>query len=277
MLSGLAVGSGYTYTVRFYSGQQGTFGGSEVVTYENLNYGDRVSFQQSSVTLKDGSKYYVKGIRESGKDNNTAVATSFVVTGDQDYVVAYGILGSAVAYTVQYQDANGATLAEPETYYGNVGDMPVIAYLYIEGYQPQAYNLTKTLSEDASENLFTFVYTPVVRSTYSVASTPVPTPAASPAAEVEENQTDLTDQERTDGLVAGTEEQPREIINLDDPDTPLGNLELTGSQTAGADAQHLAGARLWPVWIAVAVLCLGAFFLVRKKKNQEEQEPKEHE
>jgi predicted nucleic acid-binding Zn ribbon protein len=276
MLSGLAVGSGYTYTVRFYSGQQGTFGGSEVVTYENLNYGDRVTFRQSSVTLKDGSKYYVKGIRESGKDNNTAAATSFVVTGDQDYVVAYGILGSAVAYTVQYQDANGTTLAEPETYYGNVGDKPVIAYLYIEGYQPQAYNLTKTLSEDASENLFTFVYTPVESRTYFVASTPVPTPTVSPALE-EENQTDLTDQEETDGLLTENEEQPREIINLDDPDTPLANLELTGSPTAGADAKRLVGARLWPVAIAVAVLFLGAFFLVRKKKNQEEQEPKEHE
>jgi predicted nucleic acid-binding Zn ribbon protein len=276
MLSGLAMGSGYTYTVRFYSGQQGTFGGSEVVTYENLNYGDRVTFQQSSVTLKDGSKYYVKGIRESGKDNSTAVATSFVVTGDQDYVVAYGILGSAVAYTVQYQDASGNTLAEPETYYGNVGDKPVIAYLYIEGYQPQAYNLTKTLSEDASENLFTFVYTPVASQIYYVASTPVPTPTPSPALE-EANQTDLTDQEGADGLLTDNEEQPWEIINLDDPDTPLANLELTDSQTAGADARHLAGVKLWPVWIAVAVLFLGAFFLVRKKKNQEEQEPKKHE
>jgi hypothetical protein len=109
-----------------------------------------------------------------------------------------------------------------------------------------------------------------------VASTPVPTPTVSPALE-EENQTDLPDQEGIDGLLTENEEQPREIINLDDPDTPLGNLELTGSQTAGADAQRLAGARLWPVLIVAAVLFLTAFFLVRKKKNQEERESKEHE
>jgi hypothetical protein len=42
--------------------------------------------------------------------------------------------------------------------HGNVGDKPVGASLYIEGYQPQAYNLTGTLQADESKNVFTFVY-----------------------------------------------------------------------------------------------------------------------
>ena len=37
----------------------------------------------------------------------------------------------------------------------------MVAYHYIEGYQPQAYNLTKTLSKNEAENVFTFVYEPV--------------------------------------------------------------------------------------------------------------------
>ena len=152
--------NGYTYKVRLFSGAQGTIDGKEVVVKKNLQYGDRVSFSQRQVELKDNSKYYIKGFRESGKDNNTAVSTaSFPVTGDMDYVVVYGLLGNAVAYTVNYVDTNGNSLAPSETYYGNVGDEPVLAYLYIEGYQPQAYNLTGTLKENAADNVFNFVYT----------------------------------------------------------------------------------------------------------------------
>ena len=77
-----------------------------------------------------------------------------------DYVVAYGIKGDMVAYTVNYQDANGKTLADSQTFYGNAGDKPVVAYKYIENYIPQALALTKTLSDNESKNVFTFTYTP---------------------------------------------------------------------------------------------------------------------
>lgn len=152
----------YTYTVRFFSGAQGTINGQELVECTGLHYGDRVTFNQGIVQVKDNGKYYIKGIRESGRDNNTVNNTaSFPVTGDMDYVVVYGILGNAVAYTVNYQDTDGNALAESETYYGNIGDTPVIAFLYIDGYQPQAYNQTRTLTANAADNVFTFEYTPV--------------------------------------------------------------------------------------------------------------------
>lgn len=147
----------YTYTIRIYSGQQGTINGSDVIVYSGLQYGERFSFNQKLVKLNDDSKYYIKGIRESGKEQ----IASFIVEGDQDYVVNYGLLNDAVAYTIHYVDAAGNALAPSETYYGNVGDKPVIAYQYMENYQPQAYNLTKTLTANAAENVFTFVYTPV--------------------------------------------------------------------------------------------------------------------
>ena len=154
--------AGYTYTVRFYAGKQGTFAdGRDVVTYKGLSYGSVVSFNPGSVVLRDGSKYYVKGIRESGKDNNTVAASAFTVTGDRDYVVAYGLRGDSVAYTINYVDVDGNVLAPSDIYYGNVGDKPVVAFVYINGYQPQAYNLTKTLVRNEAENVFTFVYTPI--------------------------------------------------------------------------------------------------------------------
>lgn len=61
-------------------------------------------------------------------------------------------------YTVNYVDTDGNKLAESRTYYGNVGDEPVIAYLYIDGYIPDSYNQTGKLSSNASENVFNFVY-----------------------------------------------------------------------------------------------------------------------
>ena len=152
----------YTYTIRFFAGRQGSFAEGEMMVFEGLRYGDRVNFYQSAVALDDNSKYYIRGIRESGKDNSESTqASSFLVTGDRDYVIAYGILGDATSYTINYVDTEGNALAPSETYYGNVGDKPVVAYLYIEGWQPQAYNMTQTLKKDPAENVFDFVYTRV--------------------------------------------------------------------------------------------------------------------
>ncbi len=178
----------YTYTVRIFAGQQGTIhdnGGNpyaeteekdgEVLILSGLHYGDQVNFNQNMVTLSNGSKYYIRGIRESGKDNNTVSnMVSFNVTGDQDYVVAYGILGDAVAYTVNYVDSEGNTLMPSETYYGNVGDKAVVAYLYIDGYQPQAYNIGMTLKEDPLENVINFVYTRITNTVITIPGQPAP-------------------------------------------------------------------------------------------------------
>lgn len=151
----------YTYTVRIYAGNQGSFGGGDVLEYPNLKAGEVVPFDFGSVTLKNASKYYVSGIRESGKDNYDPAhpqVSAITVKGDADYVVAYGILGSSVAYTVNYVNTAGAPLIPADTHYGNVGDKPVIAFKYIENYFPNAYNLTRTLSANAADNVFTFVY-----------------------------------------------------------------------------------------------------------------------
>ena len=169
----------YTYTVTLYAGNQGSFSGAEGVSVTGtgqvsyvsaseiritgLSYGDRINVapQSGMVTLNEDSKYYVRGIRESGKDNNTVGNPSFMVDSDREYVIAYGIRGNMVSYQVNYQDAEGNTLAESQTFYGVVGDRPVVAFQYIDGYQPQAYNLTGTLSSNEAANIFTFIYRPI--------------------------------------------------------------------------------------------------------------------
>lgn len=172
----------YTYTVTISAGNQGILStadgisisvdgggdyeivpedGGKSVRITGLTAANHVRFLNSAASVLEDSKYYVKGIRMGGRDDSLDLAY-FQVERDQDYVVAYGIRGDMVQYIVNYVDASGNQLYPPQTYYGNVGDRPVIAYLYVEGYQPQAYNLTRTLQSDASKNVFTFVYTPIV-------------------------------------------------------------------------------------------------------------------
>lgn len=252
----------YTYTVRLFSGAQGSIDGGQVCrmqgiavpgssgeVYEisGLHYGDQVTFNvQSGVAMEESSKYYVRGIRLSGEDNSTVGNLSFTVTGDQDYVVAYGIKGATVAYTVNYLDEDGNALAPSETYYGNVGDKPVVAYLYIEGYQPQAYNLGKTLVEDATQNVFSFIYAPitvdrVVNRVVNTVTVPVPAPEepAPPQPTVQPQapvpvqtqgpQEDVpAPEETTEPVEIGendvpTTQTPENYRDLDDENVPQGN------------------------------------------------------
>ena len=169
--NGVVQKQAYTYKVTIFAGNQGGFSGTNGLAISNkdavvvqtedkliisgLNYGDEVSYTaQTDVKLDASSKYYVKGIRLGGRDNDTVAAAAFLVRGDMDYVVAYGIKGNQVSYTVNYHDENGKEMLPSEVFYGNVGDKPVIACKYIEGYEPQASGLTKTLKENAAENVF---------------------------------------------------------------------------------------------------------------------------
>lgn len=171
----------YTYKVTLSAGNKGTINGQSKIEVSDIAYGSRFSFDNTAlynIQVTD-DRYYVKGIRLSGHDNASSKkldAPGFIVTGDADYVVAYGIKGNMVAYTVNYQDASGNSLAESQTFYGNVGDKPVVAYRYVENYIPDALALTKTLSDNESENVFTFTYTPgatdrIVETTTTVTTT----------------------------------------------------------------------------------------------------------
>ena len=307
----------YTYTVRVFAGAQGTINGKDVYIKSEIPYGGQFTFDINSVSLNSDSKYYVKGIRESGKDNNTVDKSSFVVTSDIDYVVAYGIKGSSVAYTVNYQDESGSALLPSSTYYGNVGDKPVVAYQYVDGYQPQAYNLTKTLSENESENVFTFVYTPIEGPTAGggqgvvggtegrvdnttggggAGTGAAGTPGAAGAAGAGDG-TGATGAagDGTGTVVPPTEDNntvdvpddqtpaagPQELVDLDDPDTPLANFEGNSNQNSiasGAISGPISNASGMSTGLkvglgagAAAVLALIIGFAIRKRKKRNEE------
>lgn len=314
-----AVGEGYTYTVRIYAGQQGTMVGSggnggsisdsgNMLVCENLPYGKRIIFHNNMVSLKDESKYYVKGIRESGKGTEEVSETgrsgntaSFTVDRDQDYVVAYGVLINPVQYTVNYQTADGRELAPSEIYYGNIGDRPVIAYQYIEGYQPQAYNLTKTLSADPAENVFTFIYsllpdntvytntttTTVVSETTPTAPPPGDTTSSAgaatptPASAASSAPSSQSDEDISDNSVPATDpntpepQEPRDTWDLDDGPVPMASFN-------GVDEKpDSEGKMLWnniplAAKIAGGVAMLGGFsvalwlLIFRRRRKDEE-------
>lgn len=163
----------YTYTVRLYAGNIGKLtqsgievdstsakitSGKDYVTVTGLKYGDTVYINPQNTASVTDERYYVKGVRRSGRDNSEAELPTFQVASDRDYVVAYGIKGDMAAYTVKYQDTAGNTLKASDTYYGNIGERQYVSARYIDGYRPQTLNMVKTLSSNETENVFTFLY-----------------------------------------------------------------------------------------------------------------------
>lgn len=301
----------YTYTVSFSSGNQGLFeDGTDKEVHKDLPAGTKVSFTaQEAVTLAKDSKYYVKGVRLSGRDNSEAeMATLTVeVTKDLDYVVVYGIKGNQVSYTVNYQDEAGNTLADKEVFYGNVGDKPVIAYKYIEGYAPKMLGLTKTLSENEAENIFTFVYTKTAEEDGGViyveggttivyqdivttivnsgngsgagtgAGTGTATGADGGAADQDaagnEEEGQGTSEGENDLAGLSGDEEPQEIVDLDDEETPLGNIDLDDNK----DSLSMTGLIALVAVCVVALIALIILLLRIRKRNKKEQESERNE
>ncbi len=290
----------YTYTVTLYAGKQGEFSGTGGVQVDNhttgssyqiekteagggqiritgLKYGDRIMVSaQSCVSLTEDSKYYVSGIRESGRDNNTIGSSAFLVDSDREYVAAYGIKGNMVAYTVNYEDEEGNALAESQTFYGTAGDQPVVAFQYFENYQPQAYNLTKTLSDNEAENIFTFVYQRVtgqngiVSATSEAGETGNQGDGNVPGDGQEAGADGNADQNGgDDGLVENPDEQvPQDLVNLDDEETPLADLKGEAKDRPAGNMPLFIGIAV------VAVVGLGTLTaaLWKKKKSGKRKE-----
>ena len=317
VLAPAALAEEYTYSVTLSAGRQGTVTGGGV-TVEGSNYtqtsdgttiklsglhkGARVTFQAGDAArLNDDTKYYISGIRLSGRDNNTRAADpSFIVDGDADYVVAYGIRGDMVEYTVQYQDEDGSALADSRTYYGNVGDEAVVAYLYVEGYRPLNFNLSKVLSANSADNVFTFVYTQILEDEVIIVDggTTV-TNGGATRTDRGTSATDGEEEENTDEEDGDEDEEVIEEVlpaatpapnangqggdsalneeDIDENQTPLGRLvqqirdaveQLTGGSPAAA-AALIAG-----VAIVLAALIFLLLLLLRRRRDKDKDENK---
>ena len=155
----------YKYTVIVYSGRVDQFKNGARIWRKEFNYGERCEFGSDTLGLKlTDKRYYGRGFRITGHDNDETsgfTRLNFNVTEDVSYEMAYGIKGDMVAYEVHYVDQSGNEIHKKDIYYGMAGDKPVVAYRYIEGYEPETHNISKTLSKDESENIFVFKYTRV--------------------------------------------------------------------------------------------------------------------
>ena len=154
------------YTIFIYSGKEGYFGSKDTTEKKiKAKYDEwvTVSLDDLNLKVKDGKKYYVRGLKIAGHDNDQLSTVqmqsyTFQVKEDTSFSVAYGIAGGMVKYRVNYQDGSGNALHESEEFYGMAGDKPVVAFKHIDGYIPDDYNLTKTLSGNENSNEFTFTY-----------------------------------------------------------------------------------------------------------------------
>ena len=280
----------YSYTVTFLAGNQGSFSSAargdlnvpddaevsitqDKIVITGLHYNDIVNFNaQSAVAMSDSSKYYVKGFRLSGRDNNTVAYSSFKVTGDQDYVVAYGIPGDLTQYTVRYQDEQGNDLAESRTYYGNVGDEPVLAFLYIDGYAPTNMNLSSPLVKNAEENIFTFIYASGVMEMTATATNNADdaggeNPGGAGGNEADENGQPGVNQNVDDTTVIDDENTPAGGNR-----NPLSTIEDTLTPLAGKLSNLAEAGVLTPLvvtGIALAALIVLLVSFIRRKKKEE--------
>lgn len=258
----------YGYKVTLYTGNQGTINSQNEMSI-NVSKGQMVSLDLSQIELPQDSKYYVKGIRLSGHDSvdNLDPAT-FVVNGDLDYVVVYGVKGNQVAYTIRYVDENGKQLSEDTVLYGNVGDKPVVAYKYIDSYIPQSYALTKTLVENEKENVFTFTYKPgetgeIIENTNIVTTVISTTPStnANQGNNGTGNATGVTQNNDGDTTTAGDEDVPQGLVDLDDEDTPKSNISVNNEKNNSTPIY--AGIA---ISLAAIVGIIVAFMTIRKKR-----------
>ena len=166
----------YDYTVRVWGGNESTTEG--IVHQDTVSGGDVYKLNTSWATPKD-DKYYVKGFRVAGEDKLCDMKG--MITEDTDFVVAYGIKGEQVSYTVRYvESGTGNELVGSEsgqtsvTYYGNKGDKPVVAYEHIPGYRPLYRNITGTL-KDEGQNNWTFEYIALAEGENEEGTTPATT------------------------------------------------------------------------------------------------------
>ena len=162
---------GYEYTITVYTGNVGRLsngsGTKEVFTFKENVWVNLEDYGKAGkkVVPNNPDKYFVKGIRLAGRDNEELAALTFPATKDAMYCVVYGKNQNLTTYTVYYKDQQGKDLLPPKTFQCNINDKMVVSYAYIENYQPDAYNKTKTFTEDITKNTITFVYYPVQQQT----------------------------------------------------------------------------------------------------------------
>ena len=148
----------YEYKVTFKGGK---YSSKDQFDEFTVKYGTRLDAADLNAYADEAastdSRYRFSGWHISGIEGKIG---SIVINEDTVLVATYALPGVDVEYTIQYVDENGKQLKKDETFHGTAGDDMVLAYLYIEGYRPQAYSLSRTLTADGP-NVFKFTYSEV--------------------------------------------------------------------------------------------------------------------
>ena len=280
-VSATVTGDPYEYTVTVYAGQQGHFENPKIGSVSDGNktlkitakLGDRITINESTTGFKlDNGDYYMRGFRYTGHDNDEQMAVaSFEVDQDVAYEAAYGLKGGMVKYTVHYLDENNNDLIKSEEFYGMVGDNPVVSFRYVEGYQPNAYNLTKKLTANEAENVFPFTYSKV-----SAAAADQGAAAAGGGAAAGPGAA---------GAPAGAANAPaapQNLVNLDDNQAPLAGTSgggTNGTSVLPDDGVPMAGVgRIAAIGGGIALLlaiAAIAFALAHRRRDEEDEDAEE--
>lgn len=169
-LSSLTASAGYKYHVTVYAGSHGT------ITYQGESGLDKVELDVEPGQLFNPNVFEVVP-KKNSEDDPDYVFICFQISGieersslaampineDMTFVATYGVKSKLIEFKVYYQDEDGNELRGYKTYHGHAGERPVVAFEYIDGYMPTAFNLAGiTLSDDPNaDNSFTFIYKPV--------------------------------------------------------------------------------------------------------------------
>ena len=170
-----------------------------------------------------------------------------------------------------------------DVFYGNIGDKPIVAYKYINGYTPKTAAFTKTLDQNEAENVFVFVYdkTPTQKTkdviteetyynyvTVGGETVVVGGTASNVTGGGAGNAGAGADTEDAAGAGAGAEApavDESQIVDLDDEETPLANVEVDAEETAGSSTGVYVALGL----LAVIIAAVAAYIASKKKKVQE--------
>lgn len=216
----------------------------------------------------DNAKYYFKGFHESGIEGGLPSGVQEV---DEDiiYVATYGVAGEMVDYLVHYVDESNRTLHETSTYKGNVGDSPVVAYLYIPGYVPLVRNQGDVVLSKDTVTEFTFVYRVATVNEIIEEQT---VPSGTGTNVVPGGTLNPTVPETNPGETT----EPVEPVVIDEPDTPTANPEDIPDNNDNADENQ--GNTSDNIFLKIAIpsllllLIILLFVLLRRRKDGETEE-----
>lgn len=217
---------------------------------------------------EEDSRYFVLNENEFHISGIEGTALAQQVYEDMVFVATYRIKGDLVRHTVNYVDEEGVQLLPSEHYYGNVGEEAVLAYQYINGYLPRAYNLAHVLEanpdDDPEINVFTFEYVklpevePTIRYEEGEAVPGSSSPGQSIPREEEAQELPFT---------------PEEIIDIDDPSTPTTNPDIVDPEPVIVPEPEKESTN-WLVIIlsicSILLLFLLLLLFLRRRKEDEE-------